>query len=467
MNSFLGYLRSKGRYYTVTRPDGRVVHILGVVPGSQASCREAESLLRVIRPDTLYIDTFISRVPRLVGQVNRGSTPKLPTPPSVDVRFDYGLAMSTVNHKYDCDNGIFAMVGIDPDDVWRTGIAESQRSEGCRIIAWPAHYSRRYNNNIAVYDRFGDIAFNVYGNMGFWSNQAMLIALVELTEAKIVDGVSNQLGKVTIPPTGYFTTTAVERMVKQHRQAFDAFAKRNSAESVDFESLLAAQIAQFHDRVARGGPPLPAGSLTAQGKPVPVPDRLEVDEARNAATQMAAARDMFLVQSQTLAGVLMGDDELAELSEEVMERDGGLGLAKHEPWPTRPGTGDHLQQDTLVQETVALVQLPRVAALLRAWEHPIPVSEGLVERGWAGWVLQAGLPVAGVAGFGIAYHRLLVTRFPRASLAVAGVLGIVGGAAYTGSLYVGGYAPYGAGIWHALANPVAPLGSNLGLGARK
>ena len=167
--------------------------------------------------------------------------------------------------------------------------------------------------------------------------------------------------------------------------------------------------------------------------------------------QLELARDLFAVQSQTLAGVLVGDDELAD-ADAALDRAGTDSGARR----AAPAAA--------AAETVALVELPRVAGLLRAWDSPMPVAEGLVERDVNGFVMQVGVPAAGAAGFAYAYNRLLIRRFPRAAGGVAAVVVVAGGAAYATSMFVGGYAPFGIGLWQALASPVVPVGQTLGLG---
>lgn len=454
VNNFLQYLRQRGRYFALQRPDGKVVHILGVVPGSQASCREAKNLLIALRPGTVYVDTAVGRVSTLRKHVKLGGPPRPKAPPSADLRLDYGMAMSTMLHKLDCEAGVFRMVGVDPDEVWRESVGQAD-SMGARVLAWPAHFDKAYNNQVLAFDRFGQVGFDVYGNQGFWSTQAFLVASVEMTSIKILDGVNSDLGRVTIPPSGYFSTTAIEGMSRANRQAFDTFAKKNSAQSLDFETHFAGHIRDFRERIARGGPAVADGTVTDMSS---VADRLEVPEAQASLAQMEMARDFFAVQVQTLAGVLVGDDELA-LADAAKERGDDAGS----PFPTAPvrAPTEPLSQD----ETVALVELPRVAGLLRAWDSPMPVKEGLVERDLGGFAVQIGSPLALAGGLGYAYHRLLIRRFPRAATGVAVVVGGIGAAVYTMSMYVGGYAPIGVGMWQALSSPVAPVGSNLGLGS--
>jgi hypothetical protein len=442
VRSFKQYLGEKGRYFTVQDDSGNTVHVLGVIPGSAASEREARTLVEAIRPAVLYVDTPVLRVQELWAEAVSGRKWRPgPGPPDVDVRWDYGYSMSTVIHKNKCEQGVFKLLGVDSDNVWRSALAEA-RKVGSTVIAWPARYDKQYNNPAAVFDSFGDVGLSVYGNGGFWSTQIHLVAMVDLTDAKIVDGLSTPLGKITLPSSGYFSTTQVNAIKKDLRRAFDMFAKKNSASTVDFEGLINTQIGMFRDRASR--------KMEDVSNVDPRAAALQPAEAREVAEQMEHARDFFRMQMQVLASVLRGEHEPASLDPASLKG------------AVRPAA-DVLERG----DTVALVSLPRVAGLLRMWDTPLEVDQGLMPRTWPGFGMQVGLPAVGVSGFAYAYYRLLFRRFPRAAGAFAGVVG-VGAALVTGfSTTMGGYAPFGVGMWRALANPIAPVGSNVGKGQAK
>eukprot|EP01138_Halocafeteria_seosinensis_P003904 gb/GECG01003990.1/.p1 GENE.gb/GECG01003990.1/~~gb/GECG01003990.1/.p1 ORF type:complete len:434 (+),score=56.26 gb/GECG01003990.1/:1-1302(+) len=229
-------LARTGRYVRFEKPEGGMVHMVGIVPCSSTSEEEVRMLVNKVNPDAIYIDLPEEDIEQLDEQLRVGLNckPPLPGPDFPRFRWDpqRGFLHSLTKRSKDSEKDIALLAGGDFDRSYRAALqlAKQRKSD---VVAYPYPLKKRYIDGTSTVRVIGsNLRIEGDNSVGSMTNYIILTTTPEMNEPLFKIAVSLS------PERPFLTTTEVEDIRKRFVNGVDNAALRQSADTFDAEKPL-------------------------------------------------------------------------------------------------------------------------------------------------------------------------------------------------------------------------------------
>lgn len=392
-------LAATGRYLTFDKPNGGVVHVIGVVPGAKLSEDEVALLLDVVKPDSIYLDLVHEQIAELQASIAATSDGRPTTPgpewPKLAWTSAKGFDIAMEERTAQAGIEMLLLCGADFWGPWRAALKWQRSHAGAppTLLSYPFPWEGRYKDGRAPCKRVVRTAVDVIGTQDLTQSTMNTVA-VNVHPPLPQPLLALQLA---LPPDGGFTRPQVQVLRKHVQQALSAAAQGATGASMDGEELLAR-----------------AAEL----------EKMKLDKGTD--------------------GSILVLESLLQLME--LNRTQSRAVA----YSLKSAAG---------QNTVAVVDLARLNSYQREWDNDLAPEQLFPPRGPADLVVRAGLIGGPLALFGWATHRAF-KRFPKSTGVALGLTALMAAGQWwqVNSME---FLTAGSLVRGSLSRPLAPMGAGM------